>query len=269
MPKIPLSIVIPFVDLPHYVLDLVDTIKTNYDYRIILIDNNSSIDTKNELKCLLSNDKVIYIENDYNRGVASSWNQGINYAIEHFDSDYVAVLNNDILLHPQCLDWMIACSIGGFFPLVTAMDYAKECDFPHQILEKKIPLKSYIVDSPEFSCFLVNIKMLGKLAENENGCEDFPGRFDELFYPAYFEDNDFHLRLKLAKMRGVKTNQAMYYHYGSRTVRENPNMGQINSHYYLMNEERYINKWGGRPGDERFGSPFNSKDKKPCQKSIC
>jgi len=209
------------------------------------------------MKKIYKLDKVSVLFNDTNIGVASSWNQGIKTAREEFNIDYAVVLNNDILLHPDCINEMIKCSAEGNFPLVSSFDMCGDCSVPLDVINLKQPDSPFVIDAPEFSCYTVNIKLLDKLRDFEQGREEFPGLFDQKFHPAYFEDNDFHYRLKLASMRGVKTNTAMYYHFGSRTLKENPDIKEISNSLYLANEQRYIEKWGGKPGKEKFITPFN------------
>jgi len=250
-------IVTPYINLYEYILKLIKSVHTQYSYVFALIDNGSDNETKKELKYLREKPEFAMVENPTNIGVAASWNQGIKFAKQAFNADWVVILNNDILLHPSCIDKMIEVSEKGSFPLVSATDKAKECETPEKIFDLAIPENEIIVDKPEFSCYVLNIRLLQKLGERELKDHEFPGLFDEKFYPAYFEDNDFHYRLKLAGMRGVKTNQAIYYHFGSRTIRENKNMENIVKNSYLENEQKYIDKWGGKPGEEKHIIPYN------------
>lgn len=252
-----LAIIIPYINLSHYVLKLVDTIVTKYSYHIYLIDNNSSKETKDILAHLALRSNITIISNNANIGCASSWNQGIKIAVEEFAVDYVAVLNNDILLHTDCLDNMIKEIKLGGFPLVSAFDVCGECAEPCYIINLPPFKNQFIVDTPEFSCFTLSISLLNFFKTKESIFEEYRGLFDQKFYPAYFEDNDFHYRIKLAGMRAVKTNSALYYHFGSRTIKENEEVGHISNTYYLTNRQRYIEKWGGKPGKEKFKTPFN------------
>ena len=244
--------------MSKYILDLLPTIKTAWNYHIYLINNNSNAETNDELKEIYKSKKVSVIFNDTNIGVSSSWNQGIKIAREEFNIDYAVILNNDVLLHPDCIDEMIKASASGDFPLVSGFDMCKDCAVPLDIIDLGLPQCPCVVDAPEFSCYTVNIKLLDRLRDFEQGREEFPGLFDQKFHPAYFEDNDFHRRIKLASMRGVKTSNAMYYHFGSRTIKENPDIKEISNSLYLQNEQRYIEKWGGKPGKEKFKTPFNN-----------
>lgn len=252
-----LAIIIPYINLSNYILDLLRTISTKYSYHIYLIDNNSDQETKKKLADLDKREYITIIYNNTNIGCASAWNQGIRAAIEENNIDYAVILNNDILLHKDCIDNMLLEMRVGCFPLVSAFDVCKDCAKPFDVLDLKIPFQRFIVDAPEFSCYALDVKLLDKLKEREKDVEEYSGLFDQKFYPAYFEDNDFHYRLKLAGMRAVKTNTALYYHYGSRTIKENEEVGIISNTFYLTNQQRYIEKWGAKPGKEKFKIAFN------------
>lgn len=83
------------------------------------------------------------------------------------------------------------------------------------------------------------------------------GPFDEKFYPAYFEDNDYNWRVLNGRVGGV----------GS-TIELNPNIfnksmtlqkdRSIND-LFKKNQEYYIQKWGGLPGQEKYLTPFDQK----------
>ena len=252
-----LAIIIPFINLPNYIIDLIKTIKTKYSYHIYLINNNSNDETVKKLSHLIDDSNITVINNKQNIGVSASWNQGMVLAIDEYNVKYISILNNDILLHSACINNMIEIIKEKDYLLVSGFDYAKECNIPQDILTKNIPSKLFIVDAPEFSCYTINVNQCNKLFKKEYPDEEYPGFFDQKFYPAYFEDNDYHYRAKLNKQRCVKTNSALYYHYGSRTIKENPNIEEISNSYYLINKDRYFNKWGGFPGKEKFKIAFN------------
>jgi GT2 family glycosyltransferase len=80
------------------------------------------------------------------------------------------------------------------------------------------------------------------------------GFFDEEFFPAYFEDNDYLYRCKLAGVdvkNRVLLNPIVYRN--SMTISKDASL----NNGYMKNQERYILKWGGMPGEERFTTPFN------------
>lgn len=88
---------------------------------------------------------------------------------------------------------------------------------------------------------------------------DLIGLFDEQFKPAYYEDNDFMYRIKLAGIHDVGhaalpkvsldttcQGQAVTLKSGAITVR------------FDLLEDYYKRKWGGTPGKETYLTPFNT-----------
>ena len=80
------------------------------------------------------------------------------------------------------------------------------------------------------------------------------GDFDERFFPAYYEDNDYHQRLKLDLFK-VEQHEFMNpeIYRNSMTIEKNRS---LNSRFEI-NKQYYIEKWGGVPGEEKFSIPFN------------
>ena len=157
---------------------------------------------------------VIY-KPENNLGVSGSWNMIMDYA-EKVKGTHVLILNDDIYLGKS---------------------------------EEEI--KTIIrLWNPEFLCtelnwcsFILSVDAYLKV-----------GKFDENFFPAYFEDNDYFRRMLLT---GVNiTNNAMLnpvIYRNSMTIQKSPELNsgfEKNSHYY-------ISKWGGQPTQEKFTTPLN------------
>jgi GT2 family glycosyltransferase len=87
----------------------------------------------------------------------------------------------------------------------------------------------------------------------------FVGQFDEKFYPAYFEDNDYRYRMELL---GVPITEAKYLnpivYRNSMTLSRNKS---ILGTSFNDNRDYYIKKWGGVPGKEKYKVPFTPPDK--------
>lgn len=84
----------------------------------------------------------------------------------------------------------------------------------------------------------------------------FVGQFDEKFYPAYYEDNDYDYRMNLlnvSRSTSKYLNPAVYRN--SMTLSRDKN---ILGTRFIDNRNYYINKWGGLPGEEKYTVPFNS-----------
>lgn len=80
------------------------------------------------------------------------------------------------------------------------------------------------------------------------------GQFDENFKGAYFEDNDYEMRIKLAKgniLAHSFLNPAIYRE--SSSIKKDP---LLNSNFNA-NAGYYFDKWGGGVGHEKYLTPFN------------
>jgi len=191
---------------------------------------------------------VIAIHSDENIGCGPAWNYGIKYAIENFDSRYFFIPNNDVLLHPETIDVLLDVVKHPRIALASATDVSGRVAQATEVLTLEMPTFGIIKDAPDFSCFMLSRETIDKV-----------GYFDEKFYPAYFEDNDYHYRINLAGLRGVKTSKSLYFHYGSRTSKGGEKIKEKVSFSYLTNRDYFIRKWGGKPGQETFTTPFNKE----------
>lgn len=80
------------------------------------------------------------------------------------------------------------------------------------------------------------------------------GQFDEDFYPAYYEDNDYMYRMRLKGMAPARLNFLNPVVYNnSQTLLADPTIKPLIS----VNKSRYIAKWGGEPDQESFLIPYN------------
>ncbi len=200
--------------------------------QIIVVDNNSSDSSLINLKDDVEAKSVTVIKNNSNLGFAAACNQGIKYS----DSDYILILNPDIKLHQDTIHKLSATlhkypeisAIGasllnadqsiqlGFtarkFPtllstLFELFGIAKI--FSNNLITKNYLIKDditfseylsgensdtapipkadtpFLVDQPAGACLLIRKKAFTEIQG-----------FDENFFPAWFEDVDFCLRLK-------------------------------------------------------------------------
>ena len=222
--------------------------------KFMLIDNVSTDNTQTEAKKILEDkgeftNRFIYHRNEEMWGFQKSVNYGVNFFFkEGFDA--VLVLNNDILLNNESIYRLVERLNVGDVGMVTCMDVAGECREPSDVYKISADEKKQNCpesESPHFSAFLVTKK-----------CWEMVGEFDELYAPAYYEDNDYHYRMKLSGIKAVLYPPAMFFHFGSRTQNEaigRPFTFSHNQHMF------YIAKWGGSPGQEKFKAPYNDTSK--------
>ncbi len=157
------------------------------------------------------------IRNENNVGVAASWNQLCNKIYENHK--FAFILNDDVYLGK--LDWEIELLLSQYSGDI----YIGSFEWSSFILPKSTYLKV--------------------------------GQFDENFYPAYFEDNDYLYRMRL---EGLHIFDKLGFisplvYRNSQTAEKMP---EVLTHFEI-NKNYYISKWGGEPNKELFTQPFNNK----------
>lgn len=183
---------------------------------------------------------VIIPNYEENKGVSAGWNAGIQRAQEA-GCDLSLICNDDVVLEPGTINKLRQYMYSA--DLVSAVNLRDRIVQPSGGLE----------DHPDFSCFM---------GWTEDYLPDgWFGQFDENFTPAYFEDNDMAYRIKLNKKgRAVCALDAGMYHAGS--VTQNWGGQQVvTGPMFLKNQQYYVNKWGGTPGNEIFLTPFGDDSK--------
>jgi hypothetical protein len=170
-------------------------------------------------------DKTTIIRPESNVGVAASWNMILDESFYKHGATEVLILNDDIVL--------------GYTE--TRLN---------NVLNK-CPGYYLIVGGYYWSSFFISREGYEKV-----------GKFDEKFFPAYFEDNDYNRRLALINGDGVK--RSFYINTfapkvkrNSMTIKKSP---QLNKNFD-KNKKYYIEKWGGEPRKEKFTKPFNNMKK--------
>ena len=247
--KLNIGIVFPLLNCLDYTKAAFASLKSWHRLQIIFIDNGSTDGTMKWLKNLAGTKGIGVMFNQQNLGAARSWNIGISVCYEQIGCDFVLVANNDILFHQNTIDSLVERIKGLGAGILTPFNISKELAKADDIFSFEKELEEKIEPAPDFSCFMISKK-----------CFYSVGPFDERFYPAYFEDNDYHYRMKMAGFKALKTRQSVYYHYGSRTKISSEEMKAKCDAGYLQNRDLYKRKWGGFPGEERFKKPFDGGD---------
>lgn len=163
--------------------------------------------------------------------------------------------NLDIVIHTQIYNTGVSYSWNWFlknskFPMLICNDDIKfSRDDLKNFSDANGALLYYtnnIIQLNMFSCFMPTKELI-----------DIIGYFDEMFYPAYYEDCDYAYRMKLAGIlpKPIKTE---IDHAGSATVRYF-SKDRLNQHHqdFRKNTDYYKSKWGGLPGEELYTRPFN------------
>lgn len=179
--------------------------------------------------------------------LAEAWNHGFRLAEM---CTHVLVINDDVVLNKRTIDTLVdRLKRDDDCIMATGVNFRDQTD-PEKI-KTLIPPDPSESEHPDFSCFMMTPK-----------AHKLIGEFDENFIPAYFEDNDYHYRIKLSGNKAIATTGAPYYHYGSAT-QNGGDAPVVPGRAFEDNRDYYIKKWGGAPGHEQFARPFNDESLSP------
>jgi GT2 family glycosyltransferase len=154
-------------------------------------------------------------EQEYNIGVAASWNKLCKIVLKNHD--YILLLNDDVYL-----------GYGTERINDTIQKY------PYTLVQS----------FTSWSVILLSKYMY-----------DYVGDFDEIFYPAYYEDSDYLYRMKIkGKRQEVEEKLNPEVIRISMTQEKSPEL--VNASMQT-NRLRYIEKWGNSPLLETFLTPYN------------
>jgi GT2 family glycosyltransferase len=208
---------------------------------------------------------VIY--HNVNKGFPLGLNDIYDFAWKHNNYDGLIVLGNDTYAIPYTLDDLVEQAEATDYVLISASEYS---------------VKDLVAGRPELTSIFAGSNMIISdfstkpweeiPSEKENmlitgSCLDLHnfaiwkkevfdtiGYVDVNFYPAYYEDNDYAIRLARTGLKTGNLNK-QYFHFWSRTIHQGS--GGSTNQFFLRNKDFYIKKWGGPPGQEGFEIPFN------------
>lgn len=215
-----LGITIPTINRADLLVNLVSSLgKQEDDFEICYIIDNGH-------QGLSSNrDKFVISTEDKNLGVSGSWNKGISHIFNTTDCTHVLVLNDDIVLGQDQLK-----------PII-------------EVIENNLD-KWFLVGPYYWSVFVMSRECTKYMSYSKNKY------FDEAFFPAYFEDNDFYRRITLLDPTKYLPNVSAFSpesYINSGSKQKDPHL----TDNFPKNKSYYISKWGGEPQKERFITPFN------------
>ena len=188
--------------------------------RYLIVDNGGKFSRSPGVRLALARSaRVSVLRPAENVGVAASWNAILREA----GAEPAVVSNDDITLGPETL--MRLYGDGGIGQ--------------HEFV---------IAEGPPHAngwCLFMQAP----------SCAAKVGYYDESFFPAYYEDTDYHHRMKLAGVEPFRL-PTDHTHEGWATIKQEGHEGPT-FRGQAKCLEYYVNKWGGAPGEERFAQPFN------------
>lgn len=229
--------------------EMVRSITSRHEITTIAVVNHVRSDA--ELSIVKNWFSVVEL-NDQNI-LSRAWNKGIRIALQS-GARYIIVANLDLIFHPLCIDNLVVCAEKNPDAFVWSPSrWTDSASFERaKISPREVP-------GADWSCFMIDRRL-----------PDVVGEFDEGYIPAYLEDEDMTYRLRLVGIRTVTSRAALILHQEAGTIRgllEVPLTETERAVAFLKelrqkitaNDERYIAKWGGRHGTEKFTVPFDGK----------
>src|SRR5690554_1559151 len=167
-------------------------------HKVIVVDNNSAVNSYQELKAKLSQYNCDLIQNSCNGGYGNGMNLGVKHG-QQYQPDYIQILNTDVSVHnPNYLKSIIQLfetdnNIGVIGPCVFYKDKSIQNTILPQVslksalfFNKSITQKSFIEENPKlYKVYVIN----GVCMLIRNSTFKSISGFDDDFF-MYGEEND-------------------------------------------------------------------------------
>jgi glycosyltransferase involved in cell wall biosynthesis len=263
-----LYVMMPVINCLELTQDAIKSIGS--ECTVIVVDNKSDDGTQAWGETLLTepSDKPFplnnnvhgfhYIRNEERKSVSQSWNQGVKLALEDPECQYIAILNNDVVIHPKTLDHLMKFMDKTGYLMVTAdnikdrmsIQTMQQMELPMPFTDYDCwPINEWRAEGPDFSCFMISPDTIRVI-----------GWFDEHFVGGYCEDQDYHARINRAyrhakehndqgldpeRIHAKRLSTAPYFHYASQTMTRNIPLRKDIAVQHGKNQNYYLQKWGG------------------------
>jgi GT2 family glycosyltransferase len=237
-----ISIVIPTFNNLFFTQLIIGLIQqtTKIEYELIIIDNGSTEDGMQEYFDWLEKSvsinlfgEIRIIRNEENLGVAKAWNIGIREA----HGEYIAIINNDILIDNDCLERLANVldekpEIWCISPAFTHLDMPG--DWHELALRQRFVPRKFQNRAKGFF-FMFRKEIINKIDKPKEGYF-----IDEQFGMLWFEDSDLWMRLMKAGHPGQSVNNVLIHHFESKTVALIPEAEK----YKAENKGKFLKKYG-------------------------
>lgn len=235
-----LSIVIPVYNNLFFTQMIIGLIMqtTKIKYEIIIIDNRSVepgmptyLDWIRDHKTMNLFKDISVIKNMENQGVAKAWNQGIRAA----RGEYIAVINNDILIDNDCFERLIKFLDSGEADIISpAFTRLVMPDNWHELAMKQRFAPPVLIDGAKGFCYIFKRELIKQLKKPKEGYF-----IDEQFNMLWYEDSDLWNRAREAGLKLRSASNVLIHHFESKTIALIPDAGK----YKTENRDKYNKKY--------------------------
>jgi GT2 family glycosyltransferase/glycosyltransferase involved in cell wall biosynthesis len=220
---------------------LADT--THPSYEIIIVDNNSSDATPDELRALEAlHPNIRIILNGENRGFAAANNQGLGIA----RGDVLILLNNDVVVPRAWLRGLLRCladpAVGLVGPVTNSAGNEARIPVGYADLGDMNDFARAHMSSHRGVAFDIAVLAMFCLAMRRDAFARI-GLLDEGYAIGMFEDDDYANRARAAGYRVVCTEESFVHHAGQAAFRKLIESGEYQA-VWDRNQAYYESKWG-------------------------
>lgn len=212
--------------------------KSNFPYRLILVDNSDQALARESFRQMAESSEfgdTLLIQNESNIG----WLKATNIGIRHSDSEYVCLLNNDVICGE---DWLRRCvSLIEREPLVAVVN-PRGNERSENVRVKNIDAYSQELQSAQAGRYTEIDRCSGYCMLTKRALYDQLGLLDEVFDGGYFEDFDFSRRAQSAGYLCAQCDDAFVFHLGSQSFKHVPDGPKRAMHD--RNREICYGRWG-------------------------
>lgn len=199
-----------------------------------------------------------------NFGFPYSLNDIYDFAWKTNNYDNLIIAGNDIIAYDYCVDSLIQVADTTNYECISAIQYDVKSlvsEFPetreHFVAEEHIftefgvirPWDKFTNFSKEINIVDMQLYDIQNLCLYKKSIFEKVGYTDVAFYPAYFVDNDYAMRMLRSNVKFCSLQNARFFHFWSRTIHQGSG-GSTNKNFE-KNKSYYRSKWGGDVGKEK------------------
>ena len=212
---------------------------SGFPYRLIIIDNASEEPTASRLRQWAETGiygEILLLRNEQNIGWLKATNQGMHLA----DSDYICLINNDIIAGKNWLRNMVAtleqnATLGIANPRGNERSENKtirDINAYAAMLAQQNAGRYTELDHASGFCMLLKQEVRQKI-----------GLLDEIYDGGYYEDDDFSRRAQQAGYYVVQCDDALVFHLGSASFKK---IAAEKQRLIERNRALHEQRWGKR-----------------------
>ncbi len=242
-----LSIVILSFNNWTYTEKCIDSIfrNTTGNFEIVLVDNASGPETRKSLENFSSNPNIKLIFNNENYG----FGKGNNIGLATTSGEYIILLNNDTIVTPGWAETLIHRidnpKVGLVGPVTNSIGNEAKVDVcydPEDLQDLEEKAAEYTTKHKGMYLEVENIAAFCWIMKRKT--YEQIGGFDERFGKAFFEDDDYCLRVKKAGLKILIAEDVFVHHFHSASTGplDNPGTKEL----FLENKKKFEDKWGIR-----------------------